>query len=174
VTRPFAVTLAVMLSLSLVPAAAQNTVSIKRQMIQQSIQTYPGNCPCPYNRASNGSRCGGRSAWSRPGGYSPICYSEDISDAMVRSWLARNNLRVTRPGSDNSVGTIETIRLVQIQLNRLGCQLGTPDGIIGPQSRSALRKYAKTTNSEFRVSNFRSKLFLRKLAALSAPVCVSG
>lgn len=29
---------------------------VKRQIIQESINSYPGNCPCPYNRASNGSR----------------------------------------------------------------------------------------------------------------------
>jgi len=46
--------------------------------IQQSINNYSGNCPCPYNRASNGSRCGKRSAYSRPGGYSPLCYSSDV------------------------------------------------------------------------------------------------
>lgn len=35
---------------------------------------YYGTCDCPYDRASNGSRCGGRSAYSRPGGRSPVCY----------------------------------------------------------------------------------------------------
>src|SRR5688572_24249739 len=30
--------------------------------------TYGQGCDCPYDIASNGSRCGGRSAWSRPGG----------------------------------------------------------------------------------------------------------
>lgn len=31
------------------------------------------SCPCPYDTASDGSRCGERSAWSRAGGESPIC-----------------------------------------------------------------------------------------------------
>lgn len=35
---------------------------------------YYGTCDCPYDRARNGSRCGGRSAYSRPGGRSPVCY----------------------------------------------------------------------------------------------------
>jgi len=48
--------------------------------------SYPGNCPCPYNRASNGSRCGGRSAYSRAGGYSPLCYDRDVTDDMVRRY----------------------------------------------------------------------------------------
>lgn len=35
-----------------------------------------GSCDCPYDYARNGSRCGGRSAYSRPGGRSPVCYYE--------------------------------------------------------------------------------------------------
>ncbi|WP_082376591.1 SH3 domain-containing protein [Ahrensia marina] len=34
-----------------------------------------GSCDCPYDRMRNGARCGGRSAWSRPGGRSPICFN---------------------------------------------------------------------------------------------------
>lgn len=64
--------------------------SIKEAMIKDSISAYPGNCPCPYNRASNGSRCGKRSAWSKPGGYAPLCYSSDITDGMVRQYKRDN------------------------------------------------------------------------------------
>lgn len=35
---------------------------------------YVGTCDCPYDRKRNGSRCGGTSAYSRPGGRSPVCY----------------------------------------------------------------------------------------------------
>lgn len=58
---------------------------IRKIMIQQSVSQYPGNCPCPYFRASNGSRCGKRSAWSRPGGYAPLCYESDISEKMLKN-----------------------------------------------------------------------------------------
>jgi hypothetical protein len=34
---------------------------IKQMLIEESIADYSGNCPCPYSRASNGSRCGRRS-----------------------------------------------------------------------------------------------------------------
>lgn len=44
-----------------------NDEQVKKAIIQASISNYPGNCPCPYNSARNGSRCGGRSAWSRAG-----------------------------------------------------------------------------------------------------------
>ena len=45
---------------------------VKVMIIQQSIADYPGTCPCPYSVARNGTRCGRRSAYSRPGGYAPI------------------------------------------------------------------------------------------------------
>lgn len=35
-----------------------------------------GSCDCPYDYARNGSHCGGRSAYSRPGGRAPVCYYE--------------------------------------------------------------------------------------------------
>ena len=35
--------------------------------------SYSSSCPCPYDTASDGSRCGARSAWSRSGGSSPYC-----------------------------------------------------------------------------------------------------
>lgn len=36
-----------------------------------------GSCSCPYDFAKNGSMCGGRSAYSRPGGDEPRCYLDD-------------------------------------------------------------------------------------------------
>jgi hypothetical protein len=59
---------------------------IRQRIIAESIASYPGKCPCPYNRDRNGSSCGGRRAWSRAGGASPICYPNEISKAQVESW----------------------------------------------------------------------------------------
>ena len=70
-------------------AAALSDDDIRQQMIQDSIDSYPGNCPCPYNSMRNGRSCGGRSAYSRPGGYSPLCYKKDISNSDVKSYRAR-------------------------------------------------------------------------------------
>jgi hypothetical protein len=63
---------------------------VRQTMIKQSVASYPGNCPCPYNLASNGSQCGKRSAYSKPGGYTPLCYPSDISDEAVKAWRARH------------------------------------------------------------------------------------
>ena len=68
---------------------SENAEVIKQKIIQQSIKSYPGNCPCPYNTASNGSRCGKRSAYNRAGGYAPLCYPEDVSDRKVQEYKAR-------------------------------------------------------------------------------------
>ncbi len=72
-----------------VPDAKLVDEQVKLQIIQESIDSYPGNGPCPYNYARNGSRCGKRSAWSRAGGYAPICYKEEITDEMVSEWRGR-------------------------------------------------------------------------------------
>ena len=68
---------------------AQSTEQIKQKIIQESIEDYPGNCPCPYNTASNGSRCGKRSAYHRAGGYTPICYPEDVTTQMIKNYKQR-------------------------------------------------------------------------------------
>jgi hypothetical protein len=75
------------------PAHAKGALTdaqVKKAIIAESIASYPGNCPCPYNSASNGSSCGGRSAYSRKGGYGPTCYAKDITPQEVAAWRARN------------------------------------------------------------------------------------
>ena len=61
---------------------------VRQILIADSIAAYSGNCPCPYSTARNGSRCGRRSAYSRAGGAETLCYSNDVSDAMVRDYRA--------------------------------------------------------------------------------------
>lgn len=63
--------------------------AIIKILIDDSISSYPGNCPCPYNSAKNGSRCGKRSAYSRPNGYAPLCFKEDVSKEMVEQYRNR-------------------------------------------------------------------------------------
>lgn len=59
---------------------------VKQQIIDESIESYPGTCACPYNSARNGSSCGRRSAWSKEGGYSPTCYKKEVTEAMIAEW----------------------------------------------------------------------------------------
>jgi hypothetical protein len=67
-------------------AGTLSDAQVKKQIIEESIRAYPGNCPCPFNSARNGSSCGKRSAWSRAGGYAPICYADEISNQMIADW----------------------------------------------------------------------------------------
>lgn len=66
----------------------QNIETIKQKIIQESIDNYSGNCPCPYNTAKNGSRCGKRSAYNRAGGNAPLCFPEDVTSEMIRKYKA--------------------------------------------------------------------------------------
>lgn len=55
-------------------------------IIQNSIQAYAGSCPCPYNLDRRERLCGARSAWSKPGGKSPLCYPNDITPELIENF----------------------------------------------------------------------------------------
>lgn len=82
------------------PAFAQNTVKLSDAQIapiivQESREAYyrTGHpCACPYDSARNGSRCGARSAYSRPGGASPKCYPDkDVTPADIAAYRAAHS-----------------------------------------------------------------------------------
>ena len=82
---------AVMLGLLVTEAIAAQTSTdeqIKQAIIRESIASYSGNCPCPYNVDRAGRSCGRRSAYSRPGGAAPICYPEQVTQAMIDRYRA--------------------------------------------------------------------------------------
>ena len=45
-------------------------------------------CACPEDLARNGSRCGRRSAYSRPGGAEPYCYVTDVPREKIEAYRA--------------------------------------------------------------------------------------
>jgi hypothetical protein len=62
---------------------------IRSAIIQQSRSAYYATghpCACPYDHARNGSACGGRSAYSRPGGASPKCFPQDVTAADIAAF----------------------------------------------------------------------------------------
>ena len=77
-----------LIALLAAPVVAQEFTDneIRQLLIQQSIAAYSGNCPCPYNVMRDGRRCGGNSAYSKPGGADPLCYESDVSDAMIERY----------------------------------------------------------------------------------------
>lgn len=91
------VTVSLVMAVSLLWAGASDAKStrqtddqIRQLIIEDSIASYPGVCACPFNSARNGSSCGRRSAWSKQGGYAPICYKKEVSKAMVDEWRKNN------------------------------------------------------------------------------------
>jgi hypothetical protein len=66
----------------------QTDAELKQAIIEESIASYSGSCACPYNRDRAGRSCGRRSAHSRPGGASPVCYDEDVTPKMVSDYRA--------------------------------------------------------------------------------------
>ncbi|OLF59971.1 hypothetical protein BTN33_08740 [Aeromonas veronii] len=57
---------------------------------EQLFRYHSATLPCAEpEKPARGGRCGKRSAWSRAGGYAPICYKEEITDEMVSEWRGR-------------------------------------------------------------------------------------
>lgn len=65
----------------------------------------------------------------------------------------------------------ELRREVQRQLNRVGCTLGTPDGIIGPRSQRALRSFSEEQGLRYDAANFDRPAFLAHIEAITVRVC---
>ena len=76
----------ILLMLGGTAALAQSDAQLRQRIIRESIAAYPGPCACPYNTDRAGRSCGRRSAYSRPGGYAPLCYPNDVSRAEVDAW----------------------------------------------------------------------------------------
>jgi hypothetical protein len=62
---------------------------VRQLLIDESTAAYDGNCPCPYSRARNGSRCGRRSAYDREGGEAPLCFEHDVTREMIQTYRQR-------------------------------------------------------------------------------------
>lgn len=75
-----------LLSVAVAFAAPMTDAQVKQAVIQESLASYPGPWPCPYNLMRNGRQCGGNSAYSKPGGYEPICYKTQVTPDMIRAY----------------------------------------------------------------------------------------
>jgi hypothetical protein len=90
---------ALLSSLWLVPGAVAQPApkpqpsdqQIAETIVRESRQAYyrTGHpCACPEDLARNGTRCGKRSAYSRPGGAEPYCYVTDVPAAEIARYRA--------------------------------------------------------------------------------------
>lgn len=69
---------------------ALSAAEVTKRLIADSIASYPGPCACPYQSARNGSSCGRRAAYVRPGGYAPLCYAKDVTTEMIAEYRANH------------------------------------------------------------------------------------
>jgi hypothetical protein len=72
--------------------AALRAAAIAAIIVEASRAQYHASgrpCACPDDTMRNGRACGGRSAYSRPGGASPLCYPSDVTTAMIESYRQR-------------------------------------------------------------------------------------
>jgi len=68
---------------------AVTVAAIAAIIVQASRNQYYATghpCACPDDLMRNGQRCGGRSAYSRPGGAAPLCYPQDVTQAMIEEY----------------------------------------------------------------------------------------
>jgi hypothetical protein len=68
---------------------ALTAAAIAAIIVQASRDQYHATgkpCACPDDLTRNGQRCGGRSAYSRPGGAAPLCYPGDVTQAMIEEY----------------------------------------------------------------------------------------
>jgi hypothetical protein len=83
--------------------AALTDQEISEIIVRTSRQGYYStgrSCACPDDSARGGSRCGMRSAYSRPGGASPKCYLLDVTTADIAAFRARQlSHRIRASGS---------------------------------------------------------------------------
>jgi hypothetical protein len=73
------------------PATAQPVQSdqeIAQAVIRECLAIYHAArpCACPEDMARNGSRCGKRSAYDRPGGAAPRCYVKDVRPEEIAGY----------------------------------------------------------------------------------------
>jgi hypothetical protein len=76
--------------------AALTAAAIAAIIVQVSRDQYHAGgrpCACPDDSMRNGRACGGRSAYSRPGGASPLCYPSDVTAMMIESYRQRQASR---------------------------------------------------------------------------------
>src|SRR6476660_2750667 len=80
------------------PTTGLSDIEIRTAIVQQSITSYQGPCPCPYS----GLTCQGHSAYDNPKtGQSVYCYTKDVPADMVSSYRAT---LTSRPSNDEGRG----------------------------------------------------------------------
>lgn len=97
-----------------------NTKYLNSLVITKEIEEYWAPCPCPYSRDINNNVCGNRSAFSRAGGASPICYDYQVSSNLQKEALRSTISNLCHIHSRVNRSTeAEKIQKTQYCLNRV-------------------------------------------------------
>ena len=75
--------------------------------------------------------------------------------------------------NQSSSEAIDVVKLIQIEMNRIGCSLGNADGAVGPASKRALAKFNKAQGTSFAYDIFFQQSFLETLKKIDQKVCIS-
>jgi hypothetical protein len=78
--------------------AAMSNEQAANAIVKMCLDQYHSHapCACPYDVARNGSSCGKRSAYNRPGGYAPLCFATDVTAGMIADFRAGKLVLVGR------------------------------------------------------------------------------
>jgi hypothetical protein len=109
--------------------------------------SYSGNCACPYDRASDGSLCGARSAWSRSGGASPQCYSNNSSYGNNDGYIDYNFSDAYGVGQLSSYGVGQAAAYQEGYMK--GVAIGNAIKIITNNSNSNNQSIPKTRRNKW-------------------------
>ena len=109
---------------------ADDKKDLIQRKISDSIASYSGKCACPYQLMSNGRKCGKRSAYSKPGGYTPLCYASDIAEQAI------NKKDISKPSAISKKNKINTysIRIIDADTIVLNSEKIRLHGIDSPES----------------------------------------
>jgi hypothetical protein len=99
-----------------------------------------------------------------------VLTDESGSIVYAGQWVAGK--RKDTPSTSNDGGGATLVRLVQVELNRLGFGSGVPDGVLGPQTQGAISKAQRSFN--IREDGVPSETLLNTLRRQSSPRAGTG
>lgn len=105
-------------------------------------------------------------------------YDEENKTATPNEEINEPNKKVEKPKSVRSksneeISDEELIFILQKRLNDLGCNAGQPDGVRGPKTNRALKRYAEIVDLKYHPDILFDTIFIKKLAAENAKRCSS-
>jgi hypothetical protein len=69
--------------------AAKTDAEIKQDIIKDSIASYNGSCPCPYNKDRAGKSLRSKECVQQARWACPLCYDKDVTQKMVDEYRKR-------------------------------------------------------------------------------------